>query len=117
MFSRAWAFRKGIAKPIMISDTFLAMLIGYARVSTDDQDTAAQVGALQAARCERIFREKASQRLDLPASGAGGQIPQILDRVFYLLEWTSDGPRSNLVGGPDRGDTSMPLGTAFIRLS
>ena len=36
------------------------MLIGYARVSTDDQDTAAQVAALQAAGCERILREKAS---------------------------------------------------------
>ena len=36
------------------------MLIGYARVSTDDQDTAAQVAALEAAGCERVFREKAS---------------------------------------------------------
>lgn len=35
------------------------MLIGYARVSTDDQDTATQVAALKAARCERIYREKA----------------------------------------------------------
>lgn len=36
------------------------MLLGYARVSTGDQDTAIQVGALQSARCEVIFQEKAS---------------------------------------------------------
>ena len=36
------------------------MLIGYARVSTTDQDAAAQVRALEASGCETIFTEKAS---------------------------------------------------------
>lgn len=35
------------------------MLIGYGRVSKEQQDAAAQVSALQAAGCERIFEEKA----------------------------------------------------------
>ena len=36
------------------------MLIGYARVSTQDQDYAAQIAALEDAGCEFIFQEKAS---------------------------------------------------------
>lgn len=36
------------------------MLIGYARVSTQDQDTALQMDALARAGCERVFQEKAS---------------------------------------------------------
>src|ERR1035441_10918143 len=36
------------------------MLLGYVRVSTSDQDTAAQSAALKAAGCEVVFREKAS---------------------------------------------------------
>jgi DNA invertase Pin-like site-specific DNA recombinase len=33
------------------------MKLGYARVSTSEQDTAAQVSALKSAGCEKIFRE------------------------------------------------------------
>ena len=52
------------------------MLIGYARVSTDDQDTAIQVAALKAAGCERIFREKVSGgRWDRP------ELHRLLDQL------------------------------------
>lgn len=52
------------------------MLLGYARVSTDDQDTAAQVSALAAAGCGKIFTEKASGgRWDRP------ELHKLLDQL------------------------------------
>ncbi len=36
------------------------MLVGYARVSTREQNQALQLDALQAAGCERVHTEKAS---------------------------------------------------------
>ncbi len=36
------------------------MLLGYARVSTQDQDKVAQISSLKSAGCEIIFHEKAS---------------------------------------------------------
>ncbi|HXA68585.1 MAG TPA: recombinase family protein [Bryobacteraceae bacterium] len=64
------------------------MLIGYARVSTDDQDTSAQVAALKAAGCERIYREKASGgRWDRP------ELHRLLDQLRkgdVLAVWKLD---------------------------
>jgi DNA invertase Pin-like site-specific DNA recombinase len=64
------------------------MFIGYARVSTNDQETAAQVAALNAAGCERIYREKASGgRWDRP------ELHRLLDQLRkgdVLVVWKLD---------------------------
>src|SRR3982751_5607452 len=64
------------------------MQIGYARVSTDDQDTAVQVAALKKAGCERIYREKASGgRWDRP------ELHRLLDQLRkgdVLVVWKLD---------------------------
>jgi len=64
------------------------MRFGYARVSTDDQDTATQVAALKGAKCDQIFREKASGgRWDRP------ELHRLLDRLRQgdvLVVWKLD---------------------------
>jgi DNA invertase Pin-like site-specific DNA recombinase len=45
---------------IYLQQVSATMLIGYARVSTQDQDTDAQIAALKTSGCELIFQEKAS---------------------------------------------------------
>lgn len=52
------------------------MLIGYARVSTQDQNPALQRDALSAAGCERIFDEK--------ASGAQRDRPQLQAALDFM---------------------------------
>jgi DNA invertase Pin-like site-specific DNA recombinase len=52
------------------------MLVGYARVSTRDQNHALQVEALKAAGCERVFMEK--------ASGANRDRPELKAALDYI---------------------------------
>lgn len=68
------------------------MLIGYARVSTDNQDTAAQVKALKAAGCERIYREKASGgRWDRP------ELNRLLDQLRQRQSFRHGHPNLKIV--------------------
>lgn len=52
------------------------MLIGYARVSTQDQNPALQIEALKKAGCEKIFTER--------ASGAQRERPELTNAIDYL---------------------------------
>ena len=56
-----------------------------------------------------------SQSLGLSASGARGQITQVPGTGFYTLEWTSVGPKSNLVGGLIPGSGQLIDSTGMIR--
>lgn len=64
------------------------MRIGYARVSTQEQDNAAQIAALRAAGCGRIFEEKVSAgRWDRP------DLRRLLDQLRegdVLVVWKLD---------------------------
>ena len=52
------------------------MLVGYARVSTQDQNPVLQLDALAGAGCERVFTEK--------ASGAQRERPKLAEALDYM---------------------------------
>ena len=64
------------------------MKLGYARVSTDEQETHLQLDALRAAGCERVYEEKASgAKTDRP------ELLRLLDNARkgdVLIVWKMD---------------------------
>src|SRR5262249_20058657 len=56
----------------------VAMLVGYARVSTQDQKTKLQLDALTQIGCQRVFTEK--------ASGAQRERPQLQAALDYMRD-------------------------------
>ena len=90
------------------------MIIGYARVSTTDQNLAAQTDALTAAGAERLFSER--------VSGAKAERPE-LDKMLHQLRNGDDlrgragrraGARFSRSGGAPGGGCKRPRsGTAW----
>jgi DNA invertase Pin-like site-specific DNA recombinase len=107
------------------------MLIGYVRVSTDGQDTAAQHDALRAAGCTIIFKEKASggararpqlQRAIAKARPGDILLVTRLDRLArslpHLLETirSLENKGANFRSLNDPIDTSSPLGVLMMQM-
>lgn len=107
------------------------MRIGYARVSTQDQDNQAQLLSLEEARCELIFHEKASgERWDRP------ELQRLLDQLQkgdMVVVWKLDRLSRSLkdllltlekIGSAGAGfqslteavDTSTPAGRMMMQI-
>ncbi|WP_439555571.1 recombinase family protein [Dyadobacter sp.] len=107
------------------------MKIGYARVSTQDQNLEMQLDALQKAGCEKVFQEKASGiKSDRPQLAAMHQILREGDVIYiykldrlgrslkHLLEMTSDLEKRGigLVSINDHIDTTTAQGRLIFNI-
>lgn len=106
------------------------MKIGYARVSTQDQNLDMQIDELKRAGCERIYTEKMSGKKDdrpelqrcIEALRPGDILAVYkLDRLgrstFKLLELTAEFEKNGIdfVSIVDGIDTTTPVGRFFFR--
>ena len=108
------------------------MLLGYARVSkADDQDTAAQVNALKAAGCARVYEEKASggrwdrpelhRLLDHLREGDAvvvwklDRLSRSLKDLLHILE-KIDAAAANFRSLTEAIDTSGPAGRMMMQM-
>ncbi len=91
------------------------MLIGYARVSTQDQDAAAQISALKTAGCELIFQEKASGgRWDRP------ELHRLLEQLRkddVLVVWKLDRLSRSLKDVLTLMEKIAQVGAGFLSLT
>lgn len=107
------------------------MKIGYARVSTQDQNLEMQLDALGKAGCEKVFQEKASGiRSDRPQLAAMQQILREGDVIYiykldrlgrslkHLLEMTADFEKRGigLVSINDHIDTTTAQGRLIFNI-
>ena len=91
------------------------MRIGYARVSTQDQDNTAQIAALNAAGCGRIFEEKVSAgRWNRP------ELSRLLDHLRkddVLVVWKLDRLSRSLKDVLTLMDRVEKTGAGFLSLT
>lgn len=91
------------------------MLIGYARVSTQDQDAALQIDALNAAGCEKVFVET--------VSGASPERPRLhaalraAKRGDVLVVWKFDRLARSLLHLLETIGTLTRRGVGFVSLT
>ena len=107
------------------------MLIGYARVFSNEQDTAAQVAALKAAKCERIYREQASggwwdrpelhRLLDQLRKGHVlvvwklDRLSRSLRDVLTIMEWLTEA-KAGFRSLTEAIDTTTPAGRMMMQM-
>ena len=90
------------------------MLLGYARVSTNAQDTAAQMAALKTAGCDRIYHEKASEG-DVLVVWKLDRLSRSLRDVLAIMEKIRQA-KAGFRSLTEAVDTTTPAGRMMLQM-